>query len=331
MKIESVKSIEVITPEEPIDVYDIEMPDDDHCFFANDILVHNTDSIFTKYGDALKAIYGKDYDEISDKEKIDKVIELNESVAQYINNVMIHELLNMHNTSPTESSAKKFNFNFKQELVIRRALFLEIKKKYAIWLVSKEGKSLDKISISGIEVVRSDYPQFSRDMLNDFIEHILKKGISKEELTTKIDDYRGRYVEQLKTGTVYCAIPSSWNKENYAQDRLPRSVKSMLVYNAIYGSTFRVMDRGYRFDLEEIDIGQFDSDTQRRLTDLVRSGTMGKEGKLDCITIPTNGTLDLTKFRINYNKMQEFSVDDRISNFCDIFGIKVDDPNDIGW
>ena len=42
MKIESVKLIEVITPEEPIDVYDIEMPDDDHCFFANDILVHSS-------------------------------------------------------------------------------------------------------------------------------------------------------------------------------------------------------------------------------------------------------------------------------------------------
>ena len=331
MKLSSIKSIEVITPEEPIDVYDIEMPDDDHCFFANGILVHNTDSIFTKYGDALKAIYGKDYDEISDKEKIDKVIELNESVAQYINNVMIHELLNMHNTSPTESSAKKFNFNFKQELVIRRALFLEIKKKYAIWLVSKEGKPLDKISISGIEVVRSDYPQFSRDMLNDFIEHILKKGMSQEELVLKMSDYKMKYTNLLDTGSTYAAIPSSWNKENYSQDRLPRSVKSMLIYNAIYGPTFRVMDRGYRFDLEEIDINQFSSDIQNRLTELRQSGILGKDGKIDCITIPSGSTLDTSKFRVNKDKMIDFAVNDRISNFCTIFGVKVDDPDDIGW
>lgn len=330
MPIEKVKSIEIITPEDEVDVYDIELPVD-HCFYANDILVHNTDSIFTKYGDALEAIYGKDYTEVPDKEKIEKVIELNESVAQYINNVMIHELLRMHNTSPTESSAKKFNFNFKQELVIRRALFLEIKKKYAIWLVSKEGKPLDKISVSGIEVVRSDYPQFSRDMLQDFIEHILKRGISKEELVMKMCDYKDKYVEQLKTGTIYCAVPSSWNKENYANDRLPRSVKSMLVYNAIYGPTFRVLDRGYRFDIEEINIHQFDENVQRRLTELVQSGKMGKDGKLDCITIPTNGTLDLNKFNIDYNKMLEFAVDQRIANFCEIFGIKIEDPSDLGW
>ena len=79
------------------------------------------------------------------------------------------------------------------------------------------------------------------------------------------------------------------------------------------------------------DIGQFDLDTQKRLTDLVQSGKMGKEGKLDCITIPTNGTLDLTKFRINYNKMMEFAVNDRIANFCEIFGIKIEDPSDLGW
>lgn len=330
MRQEKIKSIEVIEPTEALDVYDLELPVD-HCFFANDILVHNTDSIFTKYGDALEAIYGKEYAEIPDKEKIDKVIELNESVAQYINNVMIHELLEMHNTSPTESSAKKFNFNFKQELVIRRALFLEIKKKYAIWLVSKEGKPLDKISVSGIEVVRSDYPQFSRDMLNDFIEHILKKGITKEELVMKMCDYKDKYNELLNTGSTEAAIPSSWNKENYAQDRLPRSVKSMLIYNAIYGPTFRVLDRGYRFDLEEINIHQFDLDTQNRLTDLIQSGKMGKEGKLDSITIPSGSSLDLSKFHIDHDKMVDFAVNQRIANFCTIFGINVEDPDDLGW
>ena len=327
---ERIKSVEVIEPDYETAVYDFELPVE-HNFFANDILVHNTDSIFTKYGDALLSIYGKDYDNVSDTDKIKKVIELNESVAQYINNTMIPDLLARHNTSATESIAKKFNFNFKQELVIRRAVFLETKKKYATWIISKEGKHIDDIDVKGLEIVRSDFPKFSRNMMQQVVDKILKEGVSKEDLVIMLSDYKDQYMELLKTGSTDAAIPSSWNKENYANDRLPRSVKSMLVYNAIYGSTFRVMDRGYRFDLEDINISQFDDTTRKRLTDLVSSGKMGKEGKLDCITIPSGSVLDTSKFNIDYNKMVEFAIDDRLKNFCEIYGISIDDPDAISW
>lgn len=327
MHLEKIKSIEVIEPKQPIDVYDFELAE--HAFFANDILVHNTDSIFTKYGDALKAIYGDDYDDVSDTDKITKLIELNESVAQYINNIMISQMLEKHNTSATESSAKKFNFNFKQELVIRRALFLETKKKYATWVISKEGKSTDYIDIKGLEIVRSDYPKFSRNMMKTIVDDILKKGITKEDLIIMLSEYKDQYMELLKTGSTDAAIPSSWNKENYAST--PRAVKSMLIYNAIYGNTFKVLDRGYRFDLEDINISQFDELVRKRLTDLIESGKMGKEGKLDCITIPTNAVLDTNKFNIDYNKMVGFAIDDRLKNFCEVFGINIEDPNAISW
>ena len=328
MKLERIKSVEVIDPNYDVDVYDFELPVE-HNFFANDILVHNTDSIFTKYGDALKAIYGDEYDDVSDTDKINKVIELNESVAQYINNVMIPDLLEKHNTSATESSAKKFNFNFKQELVIRKALFIEAKKKYATWLVSKEGKPLDKINITGLEIVRSDFPKFSRDMMRNVVNDILKKGITKEDLIIMLSQYKDQYMELLKTGSTDAAIPSSWNKENYAS--IPRAVKSMLIYNAVYGNTFKILDRGYRFDLENINISQFDETVRKRLTDLVESGKMGKEGKLDCITIPSGSVLDTSKFTIDYNKMVGFAIDDRLKNFCEIFGISIEDPDAISW
>lgn len=328
MHLEKVKSIEVIETNEPVDVYDFELPVD-HSFFANDILVHNTDSIFTKYGDALRSIYGDEYDDVIDTDKINKVIELNESVAQYINNTMIPQLLDKHNTSATESSAKKFNFNFKQELVIRRALFLEAKKKYATWVISKEGKKTDYIDIKGLEIVRSDYPKFSRDMMKNVVDDIIKKGITKEDLIIMLSDYKDKYIDLLKTGSTDAAVPSSWNKENYAST--PRAVKSMLIYNAIYGNTFKVLDRGYRFDLENINVSQFDDQVRRRLTDLVHSGRMGKDGKIDCITIPSGSTLDTSKFTIDYNKMVGFAIDDRLKNFCEIFGIRIEDPNAISW
>ena len=323
-----IRSIRKIEPDTPVAVYDIEV-EDKHVFYANGILVHNTDSIFTMYGDALKSIYGSSYNDVSNKDKIDKVIELNESVAQYINRTMIPDILNRHNASPDLSVARKFNFNFKQELVIRKALFFETKKRYAIWVVSREGEPIDKVTISGIEAVRADYSQFTRQMLGDFIDCILKTDIDRCDIANKIDEYVSKYRSLLDDGDIKAAIPGSYNKENYAST--PRSLKAMLIYNAIYGETFKVLDRGYRFDLEPINMGIFDDDIQRRLQKLIDDGRMGKDGKLDCIMIPYGQKLDTEVFHIDYTKMIDSAVLSRLEDISELYGINVHDTGDLGW
>ena len=51
-------------------VYDIEMADESHTFIANDILVHNTDSLYLSYKDLIDTIEGSEKLALEDKLKI---------------------------------------------------------------------------------------------------------------------------------------------------------------------------------------------------------------------------------------------------------------------
>lgn len=311
---------------QPTDVYDLELDDGgSHTFYANDILVHNTDSIFVKYHEALKSIYKDDYDNVSDSDKIDMVLKLNEGCANYVNDVIMPKILMGHNTSPTEGIATKYNFNLKQELVMRRTIFFPKKKKYAIYIVRENGTPVEKINNPGMEIVRSDYPQFTRTMMKEVVDTILKKGANTGDIISLVNRYNREYSELLAEGDTRAAIPSSWNRENYAAGRYPRGVKSMLVYNAIYGNVFRVMDRGYRFDIRNISIDRFSPEIQERLLDLKESGKMGKEGKLDCISVPSGSRLDTTMFEVDEDSMVQYAVRDRLDDICTLYGIQVND------
>lgn len=346
MQTSKIKSITEIPNSESY-VYDLEIPSI-HAFFANGILVHNTDSIFITFDSLLRSIYGDKYEDVDTDTKIGKVIELNEKVAKYINEVLVPDMLNRHNTSPIDSMASKFNFNLKQELVIQRCVFFKTKKKYAIWVVRKEGKVTDKVNSAGLEIVRSDYPKFTRNMMKSFIDLILKIGTNKNQVAIKVDDYKEEYRKLLLEGNTEAAIPGAWNKENYSYrideignvengthqvkkiQQFPRSVKAMKIYNAIYGNTFKVMDKGYRFDIEPVNPSNFNSEIESNLNALISEGVLGKEGLIDCIMIPDGKKLDTKIFTPNIEKMTNFSVVERLDSICKLYGVEVKDIDNIG-
>jgi DNA polymerase I len=79
---------------------------------------------------------------------------------------------------------------FKQEIVAKSAIFVK-KKKYAYWAVNEEGAPVDKISITGLEMVRSDSAEAVRIMLKDMMDMVLK-GAGDKEIIKKIDEYTGQ-------------------------------------------------------------------------------------------------------------------------------------------
>ena len=58
--------------------------------------------------------------------------------------------------------------------MIAKTLLLVKKKKYAYWCVDDEGTPADKISVTGLEVVRSDSSEAVRPRLRHIMEMILK-------------------------------------------------------------------------------------------------------------------------------------------------------------
>lgn len=84
-----------------------------------------------------------------------------------------------------------------RELVGSKGLFIK-KKKYAIMVVDKEGERLDlngkpgKLKVMGLDLKRSDTPQYMQDFLEEVLTDSLT-GHSKEEIFEKIKKFRNEF------------------------------------------------------------------------------------------------------------------------------------------
>ena len=157
-------------------VYDIEV-EDTHRFFANNVLVHNTDSIFVVTG----------ADNIEDSEKIGKKIQkhINDFYQDYIK----------------EKYSRKSELEIQFEKLFKIFLMPAIrgskeageevgaKKRYAGILI-KEGK--EEMSFTGMEFVRGDWTELAKKFQLKLFEMIFNKK--------EVDKYIREFVEELKSG-----------------------------------------------------------------------------------------------------------------------------------
>ena len=321
---------DIITSIEPIEstnnyVYDLSIPDT-HMFFANDILVHNTDSIFLHLDPVLRAILADEYDVTSDDEKVEIVLKIIRRVAEFINKHAMKQMLALHNTPSDKSLASIYDFRFKEELVIKRSIFLDAKKKYAIWAIQKEQEKVDNLNVVGMEVVRSDYPRFTKNMMRDLLDKILKQNISKSKMLRAIDLYIEEYTKLLSEGSIDTAIPCIWNMRTYKVE--PIAVRGMMVYNAIYGNVFKPGDKGYRFKLSNILVNKLDTTQRNNLNKLKDEGRL-KE--YDIIVIPEHVTLDTDLLIPDISGMLEYAIYNRLEPILDLFHIDVKNTSDVGW
>jgi len=138
--------------------------------------------------------------------------------------------------------------DFKREKIITQK-FILAKKKYADEVIANEDKlyiEKPKISITGIEVVRTDTPKFSRDRIMSVIEKIFEvKGADKKPVLEKL---RKTHDEFLKADPSDIAVPTgikdyqkyaepveTYLKANeiYYPKNLPKHVRAAMNYNFI--------------------------------------------------------------------------------------------------
>lgn len=152
-------------------VYDICVDTDDetqHVFYANDILVHNTDSLYLSYEGIIDSIEGSENWTL--EEKANFVVRLNQ------------EFLDQHNKKFIEDYYKTRFANsihdFELETVALSGVWLDVKKRYAQILLWKDGKYYDMDSlpmkIKGLEMVKSSYPKQAREGLKRIVRYFLE-------------------------------------------------------------------------------------------------------------------------------------------------------------
>ncbi len=227
-------------------VYDICNPST-QMFFANNVLVHNTDSIIFK-------IPTKD----ADKMELTELWIRAEITADDINKLIIDYTKNILLPRSNINPERNQTF-FKTELLMESILLLDVKKKYAYKLLIKEGNILKKpkISYTGIEVIRSNSIKISQEILKEIIEDIaLDVKIDLKEKNEKtirtVEKFYNKFNEAINNFDFdYIGIPGKWSKDK-------QIINGMKLYNHLMNEhIFEQSSSGKFIYIKSVNIGDF--------------------------------------------------------------------------
>ena len=87
-------------------------------------------------------------------------------------------------------NTENHRFQIKQEYVAKSGLWIA-KKRYAQWVIYKEGKPTDKMDIKGMDVVRSSFPEDFKKIMKEVLWFILKER-NKSDTTDLIMNFKNK-------------------------------------------------------------------------------------------------------------------------------------------
>ena len=170
-------------------VYDISIDNQDPFFFANDILVHNTDSAYFSAYSSLK-------NEINKGEipwTKDSVVQLYDTIANEVNSTFPQFMVEAYHCPKSRGEVIRAG----REIVAIKGLFIT-KKRYAVLYYDKEGKRTDvdgkpgKIKAMGLDLKRSDTPEFMQKFLEEVLTKVLN-GSEEKEVLNMISEFRTEF------------------------------------------------------------------------------------------------------------------------------------------
>ena len=131
-------------------------------------------------------------------------------IQQTVNTMYNQYAKVFHNTT-------KHRFQIKQEYIAKSGLWIA-KKRYAQWVIFKEGKPTDKLDVKGLDVVRSSFPEDFKKIMKETLWYILK-GKDKQTTSTLIHDFKNN----IKKSEVLNVMKNSSVKElsKYIRGRKP--------------------------------------------------------------------------------------------------------------
>ena len=228
-------------------VYDLEVQNN-HNFFGNNILVHNSD--YLKFDKVVYKIFekkfnNKKFEELNEdeiKKLTDMILKFIETKIQPIIDQCVNEVQDMFN------AYHKGFVGAKVEKVMNRGIWVA-KKKYAVSKLWEEGAYYTKptLSVTGLELVRSSTPEFAKKVFKKALEIMLMKD--ETDLQEYLKEVKKEFDELVKTPKSIKQIarisgvnaldynPNGWYKNVYDKGELvkrlpaPMNSRAALLYN----------------------------------------------------------------------------------------------------
>ena len=135
----------------------------------------DTDSVFYQAAPLVK-VRNPEIDENSDEQMIPAILSVAQEVEGHINKVydtMALKMFNIHS----------HRFDIKQETIAKGGFWVS-KKRYAQWIINDNTVDCDKLDVKGLDVKRSSFPTYFKEVMGTVLMDILKSTDKNE-----IDDY----------------------------------------------------------------------------------------------------------------------------------------------
>lgn len=175
-------------------VYDIELGDIDHTFFANDVLVHNSQFInLSCITDFIRNKYGlpPNIHQWEQKYREELWNTMNDIVETNINKfvrTMVNKVCHTNN-----QNVLTYELEYMADIGI-----YESKKHYAVHKIFDEGDPVDKIKYSGIELKKASVPKEIKKFIKDIYEGTLLHDWNEASYT----NYISEVYDKFKTLTI---------------------------------------------------------------------------------------------------------------------------------
>ena len=189
-------------------VYDLEVEDDKHCYYANNILVHNSQFInitpmVEDFASRNNIENVKDVSSFS-KEQLDKLVEelddfINNDVNVYIKNLINSEC---HTT-------QGHNLHYSREYVAAQGMFFK-KKNYITHIIKQDDKHVDKFKYCGVSCKKTEIPAGMKSFLKNIFEDTCTKNWKEVDYRKYIDTV---FSEFLKTNYEDIGMYKTYNTE----------------------------------------------------------------------------------------------------------------------
>ena len=140
----------------------------------------DTDSVFYQAVPLVKS-RNPELNEDSDEEMIPAILSAAKEVETHINKVydtMAKRLFNIDS----------HKFDIKQETIAKGGFWVS-KKRYAQWIINDNEVDCDKLDVKGLDVKRSSFPTYFKEVMKTVLLDILR-SVDKKEIDTKILDYK---------------------------------------------------------------------------------------------------------------------------------------------
>jgi len=145
------------------------------------VIASDTDSLYMELTDLLKH-RNPDLNYDDREEKIKRLLVLTEELQEVANSNLNNISKNLFNMTD------KHHFVLKQEVIAEKAYWAG-KRRYAIYIVNKEGVPIEELEMKGLDIMKSNFPPYFRNFGEELIKSILF-GKKKEDVDKFVMDFK---------------------------------------------------------------------------------------------------------------------------------------------